>query len=291
MRRALTRRAIELALTATACGFLLGPWANRARAGDDAAAEALRNLMNTAISAARAGNEANLEEIARNLRIPNYGTWFKTAFGEEQGTKLATAYAAHVDQDEKALSKMFQGMAKPEGELLVEDAGEPNVLGGNYCGQSLLKLVKNGATFFRASKQGPGPSGQRWLLSAGYYTLVEGAYRRLDCQSLGLVAAPIPPHPINGPLRVGGNVQASRIINRVQPVYPPEARDAGITGTVRLHVILAKDGTVKELELVSGHPALAKAAMDAVRQWTYRQTLLNGEPVEIDTIIDVVFSM
>lgn len=86
-----------------------------------------------------------------------------------------------------------------------------------------------------------------------------------------------------------GNIQAARIINRVQPVYPQEARKKGIAGIVRLHVLLAKDGTVKQMELVSGHPLLQQAAIDAVRQWTYHPTLLNGEPVEIDTTIDIFF--
>jgi len=92
-------------------------------------------------------------------------------------------------------------------------------------------------------------------------------------------------------IRVGGNVQAAKIVNRVQPMYPNDAREAGITGTVRLHVILAKDGTVESLELVSGHPLLAQAAIDAVRQWVYQPTVLNGERVEVDTTIDVIFSL
>jgi TonB family protein len=92
-------------------------------------------------------------------------------------------------------------------------------------------------------------------------------------------------------LRVGGNVQAAKIINRVQPVYPIEARRNGIQGTVRLHVILQKDGTVEQLEVVSGHPLLAQAAHDAVRQWRYQPTLLNGQPVMIDTTIDVIFTL
>jgi periplasmic protein TonB len=86
-------------------------------------------------------------------------------------------------------------------------------------------------------------------------------------------------------------VTAAMLINRVQPMYPPLARQTRISGTVRLHAIIAKDGTVKELEVISGHPLLVQAALDAVRQWRYRPTLLNGEPVEVDTTIDVIFSL
>jgi periplasmic protein TonB len=106
----------------------------------------------------------------------------------------------------------------------------------------------------------------------------------------GMGTAPPPPRP-KGPVRVGGNVQAARIVNRVQPVYPPLARQTRISGTVRLHAIISKDGTIQQLEVMSGHPLLQQAALDAVRQWRYQPTLLNGEPVEVDTTIDVIFSL
>ncbi|HKW61348.1 MAG TPA: TonB family protein [Candidatus Acidoferrum sp.] len=108
----------------------------------------------------------------------------------------------------------------------------------------------------------------------------------------GIGTAPPPPKPRpTGPIRVGGNVQAARIVNRVQPVYPPLARQTRISGTVRLHAIITKDGTIRELEVLSGHPLLQQAALDAVRQWRYQPTLLNGEAVEVDTTIDVIFSL
>jgi len=80
-------------------------------------------------------------------------------------------------------------------------------------------------------------------------------------------------------------------MNRVQPQYPPLARQARVSGTVKLHAIIAKDGTVQELQVISGHPLLIQAALDAVRQWRYRPTLLNTEPVEVDTTIDVIFTL
>jgi len=108
----------------------------------------------------------------------------------------------------------------------------------------------------------------------------------------GMGGAPPPPRPHqSGPLRVGGNVQAARIINRVQPIYPPLARQTRISGTVRLHAIIGKDGTIQSLEVMNGHPLLQQAALDAVRQWRYQPTLLNGEPVDVDTTIDVIFSL
>ena len=102
---------------------------------------------------------------------------------------------------------------------------------------------------------------------------------------------PAPPKPVQSRIKVGGNVIAAKVINRTTPMYPPLARQTRISGTVRLHAIIAKDGTVQQLEVLSGHPLLVQSALDAVRQWRYQPTLLNGEPVEVDTTVDVIFSL
>jgi periplasmic protein TonB len=107
----------------------------------------------------------------------------------------------------------------------------------------------------------------------------------------GVGGAPPPPKPTQTRIRQGGAVTAASLINRVQPSYPPLARQTRISGTVRLHAIISKSGTVQQLEVISGHPLLVQAALDAVKQWKYRPTTLNGEPVEVDTTIDVIFSL
>jgi periplasmic protein TonB len=107
----------------------------------------------------------------------------------------------------------------------------------------------------------------------------------------GAGGAPPPPKPNVSRVRVGGAVQAAKLVNRVQPMYPPLARQTRISGTVKLHAIIGKDGTVQQLNVESGHPLLVQAALDAVRQWRYQPTLLNGEPVDVDTEIDVIFSL
>ena len=107
----------------------------------------------------------------------------------------------------------------------------------------------------------------------------------------GMGGAPPPPKPVASRIRQGGSVQAALLVNKVQPVYPPLARQTRISGTVRLHALISKQGTVESLEVLSGHPLLVRAAMDAVQQWKYKPTLLNGEPVEVDTTIDVIFSL
>jgi protein TonB len=107
----------------------------------------------------------------------------------------------------------------------------------------------------------------------------------------GSTAAPPPPKVNPKRITVGGNVQAAHLVNRVQPIYPPLARQTRISGTVKLHAIIGKSGAVEQLQVVSGHPLLVQSALDAVKQWRYQPTLLNGEPVEVDTEIDVIFSL
>ena len=80
-------------------------------------------------------------------------------------------------------------------------------------------------------------------------------------------------------------------IKKVTPQYPALAKSARIQGTVRFTAIIGKDGTIQNLQLVSGHPMLVASATEAVKQWVYRPTLLNGEPVEVITQIDVNFTL
>ena len=97
-----------------------------------------------------------------------------------------------------------------------------------------------------------------------------------------------PPQPVStGPLKVSSGVQEAKILRRVIPPYPPLALSMRISGVVHLVGIIAKDGTIRNLQLISGHPLLAKAAIEAVRQWVYKPTLLSGEPVEVIAPIDV----
>jgi len=110
---------------------------------------------------------------------------------------------------------------------------------------------------------------------------------------IGVGAAPPPPPPAAAPsrIKVGGAVQAASLVKQVTPEYPPIARSAHVAGTVVLHAIISKDGSIEKLEYVSGPPLLMSSAMSAVKEWRYRPTMLNGEPVEVDTTVQVVFSL
>ena len=97
--------------------------------------------------------------------------------------------------------------------------------------------------------------------------------------------------PIETPVVVGGAVQSAKLLKQVVPAYPPAARQLRISGTVRLLGIIARNGTIQRLQVLSGHPMLRQAALDAVSQWVYRPTILNGQPVEVEAPIDVIFTL
>jgi protein TonB len=92
-------------------------------------------------------------------------------------------------------------------------------------------------------------------------------------------------------ITVSQGVQTGLLIRKVQPAYPPLAKQARISGSVVLQAVIGKDGTIQNLKAVSGHPMLIQSALDAVRQWKYKPYFLNGEPVEVDTQVTVNFTL
>jgi len=109
---------------------------------------------------------------------------------------------------------------------------------------------------------------------------------------------PPPPPPAKAPepatprvIRVGGQVEAAKVISAPPPVYPVLAKDARVGGTVQLDATIGEDGHIENLRVLSGSPLLINAAVDAVKQWTYRPTILNGKPVKVQTQIIVNFQL
>ncbi|HTR36373.1 MAG TPA: energy transducer TonB [Bryobacteraceae bacterium] len=110
--------------------------------------------------------------------------------------------------------------------------------------------------------------------------------------------APPPPKPAaerpkasSEPIRVSGGVQMAKLIRKVIPVYPPLAKQLRVSGVVHLIGTIGKNGTIRNLQIVDGHPMLARAAAEAVEQWVYQPTLLNGEPIEVIAPIEVSFTL
>jgi periplasmic protein TonB len=141
------------------------------------------------------------------------------------------------------------------------------------------------------------PSGIAGGVTGGVLGGVEGGVPGLLGEvraevSSSSTALGIPP-PADGVMRVrvGGNVEEANLIRKVTPAYPPLAKQARIQGTVRFTALIDKEGNIAALQLISGHPLLVTSAQEAVKQWRYAPTLLNGERVEVLTQIEVNYTL
>ena len=160
------------------------------------------------------------------------------------------------------------------------------------AGEYEMKVVKRGFETYRTSELALEPGRD---LSQNITLDIAAVMEEVNVVPEGTVMA-LPGSENGGKpsrLRLGGEVQASKLIRKVMPVYPASAKAAGVQGTVILHAVVGMDGRPLSLRVMNNDidPELARAAIEAVSQWRYRPTLLNGEPIEIDTTIMVNFSL
>jgi TonB family protein len=235
------------------------------------------------------------DELLQSMMLPNSEDWYRENFDDEAADMVVSQYAAGSKTLPNQLANFFLE-AQQKGTTLAratlfqkscdDNASEQtfNALDARLKGVPLYELrLYNGNRFVR-------------LFAFAY---VDGAFRYILTPNFADAAPPRgtikirPPGAPAQPPRVkqGGTFQAAKIISKVQPVYPDIAREERLSGTVRLHAIIAADGTVRILRVLSGKCSLARAAVDAVRKWRYSPTLVNGEAVEVDTTIDVIFQM
>jgi periplasmic protein TonB len=119
---------------------------------------------------------------------------------------------------------------------------------------------------------------------------IEDIARFIEKRPITIQRPLLPKGPVKS-IRVGGDVQASKLIYKVVPTYPELARRARVSGVVILMAIIDEEGNVADLKVLSGHPLLVNAAHDAVKQWKYSPTVLNGEPMTVQATINVIFSL
>lgn len=108
---------------------------------------------------------------------------------------------------------------------------------------------------------------------------------------IGSASAPVPKVATPSRVRVSSGVTQGMVIRKVNPTYPQIAKTARVQGQVVLQAEISKDGSIENLRVLSGHPLLTQAALDAVKQWKYRPYILNGEPVPVETTVTVIFSL
>ena len=107
----------------------------------------------------------------------------------------------------------------------------------------------------------------------------------------GQPAPPVTPSRPKERLKISAPVQQAMLIRRVEPIYPPLGMQLRREGRVELHAIISTDGAIQSLEVITGDPLFIQSALSAVREWRYRPTILDGQPIEVDTHITVIYTL
>jgi TonB family protein len=244
-------------------------------------AEGLKSLLSDIFAAMRANDDAKASSFLAELAIPDDAGWFAKMFGAAEAARLDAKYGELQPHAAEGLSRLYAAALKSSHtEVAVQALQKESTTNLRVIHAALEAMIEPGQIY---SASGSNPKDQN-PVALGSFVYVDAGFRLLNLQVLQALST-APPMRI----RVGGNVTAAKLVNQVQPVYPHEAVANHLHGTVRLHVIIAVDGTPQEVTVLSGDPLLATSAVDAVRRWRYQQTMLNGTPVEVDTVIDVVF--
>jgi TonB family protein len=246
--------------------------------------DGLKYLLHDLFASAKSRDARKTSQLMPSLAIPSHKEWFLKTFGEAEGARLEEKYVElHVESDDWLRSRID---AATKNDNLTVDVSvyQKSVDTPVPVLRAALDAMVHPVPIYSASIRASNADKSPVYLAEFVY--LDGTFRHLERQVLQALSTAPPQR-----LRIGGNVQRVKLIKQVAPVYPELALQNRTQGTVRLHVILATDGTVMQTDVVDGPPALQMAAVEAVRQWRYKPTLLNNIPVEVDTLIDVTFSL
>jgi len=279
----LQRESIAIALLIAAASLKIAaqPTATPAQAPTPPAAypdshDGLQLLIQDVFAAMKSQDDKKVSSYFANMAIPDHDSWFTKMFGPIEGPRMEAKYAQLLPDLPAKLKSTFEYAMKDDrtnAEVSILQKSGPS----SGLGHAVIEAMTTPVPLYVASGTNPK---QQFGAAIGDFLYIDGGFRYLDTQVFQALST-APPMRI----RTGGNFQKDKLVHKVDPIYPVTRAQ----GTVRLHLILAIDGSVSELMFVKGDPLLAKAAAEAVSQWRYQPTLLNGKPVEVDTTVDVEF--
>jgi TonB family protein len=265
-------------------------------------AHGLEHLAKDIMKAQKEGHEDRAMELAQSMVLPDPAAWYLEIFGPVIANDEGAKYAAGQKNLPGEILKFFFGaiqshftdvVAARFAETCDDNAGESafGTLQLRLQPTPLYELrLRDGDRFLRLFAIVFVDGGFRYALAPRVPDHFPFVRKKDTNASKEATPSPLPDKGTK-PIRIGGNVQAARILHRVQPEYPEIARNERLQGTVRLHTIIGKDGSISRLVVLRGYCSLAKASLQAVSQWRYTPTLLFGQPVEVDTTIDVTFAL
>jgi len=250
--------------------------------------DGLEHFAKDLLKAHKPGNQPDeVQKLVQSLALPNPRAWFSKVFGEHAYEPLAQAYSRNQasllqEVDAAVVAAARDGYseirAKKYEKSCDDSAGELTfpLLMARITPVPLYELrMINTSSFRRIS----------------IFAHVDGTFRYVGPLNIPNEFAPAKDAKPPARIEVKGDVQASKTLKKVSPSYPDAARREGLEGTVRLHAIIGKDGGVQQVRVIRGYCSLSEVSLPAVKQWRYTPTLLNGEPVEVDTTIDVIFNL
>jgi TonB family protein len=235
----------------------------------------LRQLLQDMLVAVKNDDRAKVQSLIADLEIPNYEHWFTTTFGQEKGESWAEPYGKSLQQNKNDFQDLLIQLAHQDGEVSVQKLDTT---------KRYSTLSSSLDEYLADWKKSDGSGSQR-VEHIGYFYFIEGKFRwnsnvrfvRIQKANSGSL---VPGKPVPG-----------EPTKRVRPDYPEEARRKRIQGTVVLNATIRKDGSVTVQSVASGDPVLSPAAINAARQWHYEPILVNGQPVETPTQIQVLFML
>jgi TonB family protein len=260
--------------------------------------QGLEKLMKDMLNLEKQNNRQELVVYLKSMTLPDADNWFKSVFGDFNGAILAS--------DSERERNEFQTIA-PNSLATFQKQGFPEVRAFRFDDSCNRRATATEYPFLLL-RQRPEPLYDVRFLQGNtgtlmtYFAYVDGAFRYIGSmkkvsvnnsiqRSHSQPSADQTSEPAQAAIRLGGNVASAKLIHQEVPVYRQEAKDNGIQGTVLLHAIIAKDGSIRVLDLREGVCLLAGSALDAVKKWRFKPTMLNGNPIEVDTTISVVFKL
>ncbi|MGB0036496.1 MAG: energy transducer TonB [Candidatus Acidiferrales bacterium] len=237
----------------------------------------------------------------KSLILPSADNWFKSVFGDALGVEFAGVTLRARNEIERNLPAMFAALRNQKlteiEAVRFDESCNPLATPTEY---PLLLLREHPEPLYDV--RFTHDASKTSIMS--YFAYVGGGFRYIGSFKKGRSATPSNPQPRSSQqsadssvddnskrIVVDQKVQNAQLVRQEIPVYPPEAKRRHLQGSVTIHATITKDGAVTDLDLIEGHCWLAQSAMKAVKSWHYRPTLLQGQPVEVDTMVTVTFAL
>jgi TonB family protein len=232
--------------------------------------EGLRQLLDQMRMAAKQEDHAKLQFLIREAEIPNHEEWFIKSFGEDKGGGWGESYGKTLKKDQKDFEEFLIQLSQMEGEFSVEKVDTAK----------RYDTLRGPLDEYIASWKKAPSTGEDKPEHLAEFVFIDGKFRWNSTA-----------HYFPFQTLKTGRIVMGKLVKNAPPVYPEEARRKSIQGTVVLNVILRKDGSVLVQNVAEGDPILSPAAIEAVKHWRYAPTLLNGQPIDLQTKISVVFAL